>query len=94
MRATHRDISRSNEHIRFELLDCPECIYLSENGKCVHRVGKVKCIGVDCPFRTTARNEKEQELSWKERLCSLSENEQNKIAEKYYGGKMPWRVKK
>ncbi|MDO5560348.1 MAG: hypothetical protein Q4F95_12215 [Oscillospiraceae bacterium] len=29
--------------------------------------------------------------TWKSRMCSLDDCEQKKIAQKYYGGTMPWK---
>lgn len=33
------------------------------------------------------------QTQWNKRLCSLDENRQHDIAQKYYGGKYPWRTR-
>ncbi len=49
-----------------------------------------KCIGESCSF---AQNKEQVEASRKksfERLSNLDKGHQGYIADKYYGGKMPW----
>lgn len=92
MRATHRDITRDNPHIRFELLDCPECIYLNEHGRC--RLRKSICDGGKCLYQKSAAAENASYEKWRNRLQGLSEQRQSEIANKYFGGKYPWREDK
>jgi len=63
----------------------PECRFLNENGGC-DRLSRPKCIGESCTALSASQNTE----SWKKRLSALSEEEQKKIAKKYYGGKRPW----
>lgn len=69
------------------------------NNKCVaHTRGNgckiltvKKCIGESCPFaKTKEQIEASCEKSFK-RLASIDKELQRYIAEKYYGGKMPWK---
>lgn len=49
-----------------------------------------KCIGESCSFKQTKEQADISEKKSFERLTSLSNKYQSYIAEKYYGGKMPW----
>lgn len=74
-----------------EMRDLPDCIYLSEKGKCLH-LKNDKCGGFSCSFLTTRNSVAAKESLWAERLCSLSEERQKTIAKKYYNGAMPWKT--
>lgn len=70
--------------------DLPDCIHLNERGKC--RFLKTEnCLGKKCSFATTVQNIAEKQTVCAERLCSLPEEKQIKISNKYYSGKMPWK---
>ena len=69
----------------FELLECPECVYLTEKGKCALRHGA--CRGKSC----AAAFSTEKFRRWQKRLQALTDKEQIRIAEKYYRGRTPWR---
>lgn len=49
-----------------------------------------KCIGESCSFKQTKEQADSSQRKSFERLASLSRENQIYIAEKYYGGKMPW----
>lgn len=79
-------------HSRFsnlELIDCPDCASLTENGKCMS-LRVFRCEGNNCVFFNTKEQQKasmKQVYRW---LASLDEATQKKISEKYYNGKRPW----
>lgn len=68
-----------------ELLKLPDCEGLLENGTCKW-LNVPTCIGTKCSYLQKMNNlEKAQE-----RLRSLDEETQKRIAHKYYGGFRPW----
>jgi len=69
------------------LVDLPDCESLLENGHC-SCLNVYECIGSNCPFYR-ARGTKYQA---NKRLCALDDNEQERIAQKYYHGMRPWRT--
>lgn len=73
-----------------ELCGLPDCVYLSEKGACVY-LKERECEGFSCRFLKTKKDGARNESRWAERICSLPEKEQIKIAKKYYNGKMPWK---
>ncbi|MDR3209723.1 MAG: hypothetical protein LBT36_03760 [Oscillospiraceae bacterium] len=73
-----------------KLLNFPDCVHLTELGRCgILRVRE--CRGADCSFCQSAAEHQEARDSWNRRLNALSEEEQRKIAESYYDGRMPWK---
>ncbi len=71
-----------------ELLELPDCVGLLENGRCKwHNLSS--CIGAKCKYYRASSSV--QQI--RERLCSLDEQKQEHIAQKYYGGFRPWRNK-
>lgn len=64
---------------------------------CVNfRNGSCGCLQVQsCPshysFRMTKDEENISKQNWKCRMNSLPQSEQEKYADTYYGGKMPWK---
>lgn len=71
-------------------LNLPECIYLSERYKC--GILNVKeCLGEKCTFCKTFYQRDKSVNSWFEHLNSLAVPKQERIANVYYGGKMPWK---
>ena len=48
------------------------------------------CEGQACKFYRTQVEQKQSMANVHERLRSLTDEEQTKIADKYYDGKMPW----
>jgi len=50
-----------------------------------------RCRGTDCTFRRTAAQTQQANIVWRSRMASLPEEQQYKIAKKYYGGNMPWK---
>ena len=74
-----------NRYSNTELLKLPDCAGLLENGGCKW-LNVPKCNGRECPYyKKINSSEKAQE-----RLCSLDEATQERIAKKYYGGFRPW----
>lgn len=72
-----------------ELLHLPDCRFLNEKGGC-EQLSFSRCTGEKCTFFSP--EERSPDLSgWKSRLSLLSEEEQARIARKYYGGKRPWK---
>ncbi len=68
-----------------EFLSLPDCNWLLENGKC-RRLSTPKCNGEECPYY----KKKSSFFKAQERLCSLDEQTQERIAKKYYSGFRPW----
>ncbi|MGN0638858.1 MAG: hypothetical protein ACI4J0_10840 [Huintestinicola sp.] len=72
-----------------EMLSLPDCRFLNEKGGC-ERLSFSRCTGEKCTFFSPGKSG--TDLSgWKSRLSLLSEEEQSRIAKKYYGGKRPWK---
>ena len=68
-----------------ELLSCPDCEGLGENGRCKWlRVSA--CIGESCGY---CRKKGAEESTWT-RLRGLDEEAQAHISKKYYNGTRPW----
>ncbi|WP_432649149.1 hypothetical protein [Huintestinicola sp.] len=66
-----------------ELLSLPDCRFLNEKGGC-ERLSFSRCVGEKCTFLSPEAHS--ADLSgWKSRLSLLSEEEQLRIAKKYYG---------
>lgn len=64
------------------------CIHLTAYFRC--DVLNVKeCIGEKCSFRQTADEAKRSSDKWKARIMTLDGAEQKRIADKYWGGKIP-----
>lgn len=68
----------------------PDCVYLTDNGRCGELKVK-KCKGGGCGFCVTREGIREAARTWSIRLSSLSGQKQEEIANKYYGGQMPWK---
>lgn len=49
-----------------------------------------KCIGESCSFKQTKEKANSSQKKSFERLSNLTRDHQIYIADKYYGGKMPW----
>ena len=80
---------RKEDSIGFGFLSLPECSLLTEKGGC-ELMGLKRCTGKECKFAKTIGTQKVSEDLWRKRMLSLSEEEQNKISRKYYGGSRPW----
>lgn len=72
-----------------EMLSLPDCRFLNEKGGC-ERLSIPRCTGGKCSFISMSSDRPDQS-SWRTRLSLLSEEEQIRIAKKYYGGKRPWK---
>jgi hypothetical protein len=72
-----------------EMLNLPDCRFLTEKGGC-EKLNISRCSGDKCTF-LSLEDDKADMSGWKLRLSLLSEDEQMKIAKKYYGGKRPWK---
>lgn len=68
-----------------------KCFGMNVRGDCICLNNKA-CVGYEaCPFyksRSKAQADKDEADA---RLCSLPVEHQTAIADKYYGGRMPWR---
>ena len=73
-----------------EILLLPDCNSLSENGSCMLMHTK-NCIGRNCKFIHSSDEMAFAHARWKSRLLSLSNEKQQSISKKYYGGQMPWK---
>lgn len=62
---------------------------LTRKGTC-GRLNISHCAGEKCKFLNREANHTDINV-WSSRLSLLSEEEQMKIARKYYGGKRPWK---
>jgi len=87
---TKIDYFKTDQLSNTDMLNFPDCISLSERGKC-ERLNISTCQGKNCTFLRTYRDITEQKLRWAKRLSDLGEDDQIKIAKKYYSGTMPWR---
>lgn len=74
------------------LVELPDCIGLTENGVC-SRFRATFCQGNSCPHKRTTAEEADAVSKAMERLSSLDDQTQTKIARKYYGGKRVWNDK-
>ncbi|MDD4164104.1 MAG: hypothetical protein PHD46_05065 [Eubacteriales bacterium] len=72
------------------LLHLPDCLYLTERGKC-EKLSIEDCQGEKCSFFQTPTENALQKQRWAEQLSSLDDCLQKKIAKKYYAGSMPWK---
>ncbi len=77
-------------HNSATLLTLPDCLFLQENGRC-SRLERNLCVGEECSFLTSRLQADEGKSKWATRLSALSEQKQNEIAKKYYGGAKPWK---
>lgn len=73
-----------------EALKFPDCIHLTENYKCKVLIVD-KCIGESCAFFKGTLEKSVSQINSHERLNSLDESKQKRIAKIYYGGEMPWK---
>ncbi|MDD2300537.1 MAG: hypothetical protein PHU69_13000 [Fermentimonas sp.] len=70
-------------------LDLPNCINLSKNGH--YSILKISCCqGDTCSFKLTQEEKDAAACKVKEKLSSLDEETQEKIARKYYNDRRPW----
>lgn len=67
-----------------------ECIWLAEGSIC-ELMKSCRCRGAECSFRRTAAQDRKATAAWQSRISSLSDEQQRRIAKKYYGGNMPWK---
>ena len=72
-----------------EMLSLPDCRFLTEKGTC-GRLNISHCAGEKCKFLNREASHTDINM-WSSRLSLRSEEEQMKIARKYYGGKRPWK---
>lgn len=72
------------------LVDCPDCISLSESGKCLC-LNVVQCQGESCPFKHTKEDEVAATRKIEERLAIFDQKTQQHISRKYYKVKYLWR---
>jgi hypothetical protein len=66
-----------------------KCFGFKDNNTC--KILKVRrCVGKKCPFAKTAKEYIDSKQKAYARLASLSIQSQKDIADRYFGGKMPW----
>jgi hypothetical protein len=65
------------------------CIGKNKRNGC-KKLSVDKCIGESCSFIQTKEQAGDSQKKSFERLASLDKEDQCDIADKYYGGKMPW----
>lgn len=65
------------------------CINKVRKNKCKKLIVDI-CLGDKCSFRQTENQEKESRKVVFKRLATLDRDLQLYIADKYYGGDMPW----
>lgn len=90
MKANYNLADLNNPHAHFELLTYPDCIYLSEQGKC-SLLNVPSCMGERCTAKESCQGKAQSLANWKSRLCGLPPGKQEDIAKKYYGGHFPWK---
>ena len=73
-----------------KLLELPDCIHLSEYGKC-SILSVASCRGGKCSFNQSAAAAQTSREHWKQHLRSMDAKRQKKIAHKYFGDAMPWK---
>lgn len=72
-----------------EWVNLPDCNKLTEHGRCSIK-GDIPCTGVTCQFKITKEEADASRYRTMRRLSSLGEEEQQRIANKYYGGRRVW----
>ena len=72
------------------LLDLPNCVGLSEAGKCFW-LNITSCQGSSCSFQKTNEDKSNSMIQVQNRLSELDEKTQEHISQKYYSGKRPWK---
>jgi hypothetical protein len=77
--------ARSN----MELIYCPDCLALSESGKCKW-LNLNFCVGEECAFMKTDASYSSQQQKTYARLATLDEDIQARISMMYYDGARPW----
>lgn len=66
-----------------------KCFAMGEKSRC--RILAVKkCTGFTCSFYMTAAEQKESQRRAFAAIANKDELSQRNIADKYYGGQMPW----
>lgn len=66
------------------------CVHC-KSGKCVALKNSPCAEGkVGCAFHQTEGQKAESDAKWRERMQSMSENDQSYYADKYYGGRKVW----
>lgn len=71
------------------LLGLPNCMGLSERGKC-NWLNNAVCKGENCKFMRLEADLQLTQMKLFQRLASLSEVQQAHISNKYYNGRKPW----
>lgn len=79
----------NNRFLYTNLLELPNCAGLSDTGKCFW-LSINSCQGYSCPFKKTRETQENSIKAVENRLSELDEENQERIARKYYGGKRPW----
>jgi hypothetical protein len=72
------------------LIRHPDCCALSERGKCT-RLTLNNCLGESCTFKRNRKEDLDSLQCAHQRLSNLDISAQTHIANKYFGGSMPWK---
>lgn len=72
-----------------DLTGFPDCMALSDNGKC-SRLTVSTCLGQVCTIKQTHKEYMDSVQFANHRLSRLDSSIQKHIADKYYRGNMPW----
>jgi Tfp pilus assembly PilM family ATPase len=73
-----------------DLSKFPDCCALTEKGRCT-RLALYICQGNECTFKQTRKEGGDSLQHVYQRISSLDISKQMHIAQKYYGGTMPWK---
>lgn len=78
-----------NRFSNLEMLGIPDCVGLSERGKCMWMNVNV-CKSEGCAFKRSVSDYKLSQLNTFQRLAGLCSIQQTHISKRYYQGKKPW----
>lgn len=79
-----------NKFSNLSLINMPDCVALSDLRKC-KRLTSLVCDKKTCPFKQSNHEETTSIQTAYERISSLDNSTQSRIAKKYYKGSMPWK---
>lgn len=76
-----------SRNANLEWIELPDCESLLENGRCAS-LRVASCAGSTCAFFQPRGTRRQADA----RLRALDEAEQERIAQRYYGGRRPWLI--
>lgn len=74
----------------FKMLEYPECVHLTERGRC-NLLKTPECAGKKCTLKETKADKHESHNLWRSRMSKLPQERQDYFSKKYYGGHYPWK---